>query len=595
MNANTPVNVIAAYQPEAPVSVPMVTVPSTIDFNGIQVVASRKQRKQLAKLAHQAQQHLLNDDFGKDAYLVKFQAEMRSANAEFQKTLRSFDGVNIRALKGFAMASTAAERVALTAKLAEEGGLKPVIVKGLDPNLVAAALSGKSKERQRRIGSAMVVVANAIGDEAVSHLDLEKVRELALTAGMPLRRVRDALHGLKLYRKVLEERAPRKIRVLLLFDGISASSIAMHQLDDRFEVVAVAEIGDHPSAVIAHHYPDKVNLGDITKVDWEAFKEKFGEIDLIVAGWPCQDISRANPEQAGLAGPRSRLFFKLMEIAKILQPKFMIGENVAALFDANMRADLKAVFDHFDAAGYRVDADYIDPTQFGVPMARPRFYGLAVRKDVARKLPKVPVHRHPTAQKALTAIGQGKFGGYLSCFRFGRPRALGSYLIPNADPSLLMADHNLAAALDKWDRKGRLPYDRGAFEVGPDHANAIPEVSHLPFIVATGMNDTLCWWSQNFGLGGTGLKYNEAYTFTRRTGFGVVYEGCVRKYAIEEIEALFGFPAGYTDVPHVGGKKVRKKKAASYNVRLAALGNTMEVNSIKHALEAVLLADWMAE
>lgn len=151
MNANTPVNVIADHQSEAPITVSKTTacVPHTIDIDGVPVITNRKQRKQLEKLGYKARQDHANDDFGCDAYLVKFQAEMRSAKAEFQKILRSFEGVNIRALKGFAMASTAAERVALTAKLADEGGLKPVIVKGLDPNLVAAALAGKSKERQR--------------------------------------------------------------------------------------------------------------------------------------------------------------------------------------------------------------------------------------------------------------------------------------------------------------------------------------------------------------------------------------------------------------------------------------------------------------
>lgn len=75
------------------------------------------------------------------------------------------------------------------------------------------------------------------------------------------------------------------MRYLSLFSGIEAATVAWKPLG--WEPVAFCEIDPFPSAVLAHHYPDIPNLGDITKVDWDEFKEEYGEIDIIIGGSPC--------------------------------------------------------------------------------------------------------------------------------------------------------------------------------------------------------------------------------------------------------------------------------------------------------------------
>ncbi|WP_338081318.1 DNA cytosine methyltransferase, partial [Allochromatium vinosum] len=74
----------------------------------------------------------------------------------------------------------------------------------------------------------------------------------------------------------------------------------------------MAEIEPFPRRVLAHHYPNVPNLGDVTKVT-EADIAALGQIDLVVFGSPCQDLSVAG-KRKGLAGARSGLFFTAINI-----------------------------------------------------------------------------------------------------------------------------------------------------------------------------------------------------------------------------------------------------------------------------------------
>jgi DNA (cytosine-5)-methyltransferase 1 len=69
-----------------------------------------------------------------------------------------------------------------------------------------------------------------------------------------------------------------------------------------------AEIAPFPSAVLAHHYPEVPNLGDITKIhDNETFRKE--KINILVGGTPCQSFSVAGLRKA-LDDPRGNLMWK---------------------------------------------------------------------------------------------------------------------------------------------------------------------------------------------------------------------------------------------------------------------------------------------
>lgn len=129
-----------------------------------------------------------------------------------------------------------------------------------------------------------------------------------------------------------------------MFSGIEAATVAWHPLG--WECVAVAEIEPFPCAVLAHHYPNVPNLGDVTKIT-EADIAALGEIDVVVFGSPCQDLSVAG-HRKGLIDAngnvtRSGLFFTAVNIARWSKARYWLWENVPGAFSSNAGRDFAAV------------------------------------------------------------------------------------------------------------------------------------------------------------------------------------------------------------------------------------------------------------
>ncbi|WP_226283289.1 DNA cytosine methyltransferase [Janibacter indicus] len=82
--------------------------------------------------------------------------------------------------------------------------------------------------------------------------------------------------------------------------------------------------------VFSHHWPDAPNLGDITTIDWN----DVSPVDILCGGFPCQDVSTVG-KQAGLApGTRSGLWAHMATAIEVLQPEYVVIENVRGLFSA---------------------------------------------------------------------------------------------------------------------------------------------------------------------------------------------------------------------------------------------------------------------
>ncbi len=94
--------------------------------------------------------------------------------------------------------------------------------------------------------------------------------------------------------------------------GIEAATVAWHPLGMR--PVWFAEIETFPSAVLAHHYPDTPNLGDMTKLAALVMSGKIAAPDVLVGGTPCQAFSVAGMRQ-GMLDPRGALTIKYVELA----------------------------------------------------------------------------------------------------------------------------------------------------------------------------------------------------------------------------------------------------------------------------------------
>lgn len=94
--------------------------------------------------------------------------------------------------------------------------------------------------------------------------------------------------------------------------GIEAATMAWRPLGMR--ATWFAEIEAFPSAVLAHHYPNTPNLGDMTKLGAQVLAGKIPAPDVLVGGTPCQAFSVAGMRQ-GLLDPRGALTIKYVELA----------------------------------------------------------------------------------------------------------------------------------------------------------------------------------------------------------------------------------------------------------------------------------------
>lgn len=120
-----------------------------------------------------------------------------------------------------------------------------------------------------------------------------------------------------------------KPRIGSLFSGYGGLDIAAEQTFDATMVFHV-ENDAAASAVLAARWPGVPNYGDITLVDWS----KAGSIDLLTAGFPCQDVSVAGRRAGFAVGTRSGLWANVVHTTGILRPQMLIAENVKGLLNA---------------------------------------------------------------------------------------------------------------------------------------------------------------------------------------------------------------------------------------------------------------------
>lgn len=115
-----------------------------------------------------------------------------------------------------------------------------------------------------------------------------------------------------------------------LFAGIGGLDLGLERAG--FECRWQVEFDPTCTQVLSRHWPDVKRFGDVTQVRGEDLEP----VDLIVGGWPCQDLSLAG-RRAGLAGRRSGLFFEFMRLVDELSPEWILAENVPGLLSAGCK------------------------------------------------------------------------------------------------------------------------------------------------------------------------------------------------------------------------------------------------------------------
>lgn len=118
-------------------------------------------------------------------------------------------------------------------------------------------------------------------------------------------------------------------------------------------------------------------------------------LDILDGSPPCSSFSMAGSREKDWGKKKKfregqasqvldNLFFDFIDLAKKLQPKIVIAENVKGLLLGKARDYVRRIYREFDQAGYYCQHWLLDASKMGVPQKRQRVFFIALRKDLAK-------------------------------------------------------------------------------------------------------------------------------------------------------------------------------------------------------------------
>lgn len=389
------------------------------------------------------------------------------------------------------------------------------------------------------------------------------------------------------------------LRYLSVCAGIEAATVAWHPLG--WAAVAFSEINPFACAVLAHHYPDVPNWGDMTQFqEWPD-----AVVDVLVGGTPCQSFSVAGL-RAGLADPRGNLMLTYLAVADRYRPEWLVWENVPGVLSSDKGRAFGSFLGGLAELGYGWAYRVLDAQYFGLAQRRKRMFvvgclggwqcAAAVLFDEA-SLRGDPAPRREARQVAPTIPARRSAGGGLGTdFDYDG----GLVAAPHADisPAIKARDSKgpssdgdgdgailipmVAHALrgDGFDAsedgtgRGTPLVAFGAKDSGADAGDIAPTLragGHTTSHANGGCMPAVAFQSKasasqsmNPGEVTPGLDVGKS------DGAALMLGAKVRRITPREAERLQGFPDEFTLVPYRG------KPAADEN-RYKALGNSMAV------------------
>ncbi len=157
-----------------------------------------------------------------------------------------------------------------------------------------------------------------------------------------------------------------------LFSGIGGFEFGLERTGG-FKTVWQCEIDPFCLKVLAKHWPDVKRFTDIKRMGVD---EEIPCVDVICGGFPCQDISCAG-KGAGIHAERSGLWWEMLRIIRLVRPRFVLVENVAALLNRG----LDEVLGSLAESGYDAEWQVLSADMFGAPHKRRRMFIIAYPSD----------------------------------------------------------------------------------------------------------------------------------------------------------------------------------------------------------------------
>lgn len=175
------------------------------------------------------------------------------------------------------------------------------------------------------------------------------------------------------------------MKAISLFSGMGGDSLGIKNAG--LEVVAYSEWEKEMKETHELNFPDSklIGCGDITKTADKEFTEYKDKVDLIFAGFPCQGFSHAGKKLPD--DPRNTLFREFLRSARLIQPKYIIGENVKGLLSRKTSEGelyIDVIQSEFNNIGYDIyyKVYMCSKLDIGVPQNRERLIIVGIRSDL---------------------------------------------------------------------------------------------------------------------------------------------------------------------------------------------------------------------
>lgn len=360
--------------------------------------------------------------------------------------------------------------------------------------------------------------------------------------------------------------------------GIEAATQAWHPLG--WTPQWFSEIEPFPCKVLAHHYPEVPNLGDMTKLlNNQTFNDKH--IDLLVSGTPCQSFSVAGL-RAGLDDERGNLALEFVRLLISKRPRWFLWENVPGVLSSSNGSDFAAILSawtgrdiepqKFGSAGiiegpfYSIAWRVLDSQYFGVPQRRRRVFvvghiGNDWRPSAAVLFERESLRRDftPGGKKRKRTAPAAE--GSINCSSNGITGAVTSKWAKGAQAPLLVQPMAFTQNQMGDVLTGDVMHSLGT------NSNATGRNAPNVMQPAYGIQANIVDRTERSGANGLGVKEEASYSLTKNDRHATFTGALIRRLTPVECERLQGFPDGYTDIP-----------GATDSKRYAALGNSMTVN-----------------
>lgn len=161
------------------------------------------------------------------------------------------------------------------------------------------------------------------------------------------------------------------MRVAGLFAGIGGFELGLHRAGHSTELVC--DVLPASKAVLRARFPEAEYRDDIARL-----RSLPASVDLVCAGFPCQDLSQAG-RTAGLEGERSGLIGEVFRLLSRRKVPTLVVENVPFMLQLNGGSAIRAICAEFERRGYRWAYRVVDSWGFGLAQRRERVYLVASR------------------------------------------------------------------------------------------------------------------------------------------------------------------------------------------------------------------------